>query len=86
MTITTPPQSHMADTCTADTKGHKLSSYTGKRIGQGKHMKTTSLLFKWYNKRNPVRIWDKNNPTVYYGNEPHRTSFAPQTTWKGRST
>ena len=80
LTIITPP--HMADTCTADTKDHKLPSYTGKRIGQSQHMKTTSLLFKWYNKRNPVRIWDKNNQTVYYGNEPHGISFAPQTTWQ----
>lgn len=43
LTITTPPQSHMADTCTADTKDHKLPSYTGKRIGKSKHLKTTPL-------------------------------------------
>ena len=48
--------------------------------------KLRRYVFKWYDKRNPVRIWDKNNPTVYYGNGPHRISFAPQTTWKGRST
>ena len=29
-----------------------------------------SYVYKWYNKRNPVRIWDKNKP--------HRISFVPQ--------
>ena len=38
-----------------------------------------NYVYKWYNKRNPVRIWDRNNQTVYYGNEPHRISFVPQT-------
>ena len=38
-----------------------------------------NYIYKRYNKRNPVTIWDKSNYTVYFGNQPHRISFMPQT-------
>ena len=36
-------------------------------------------IYKRYNKQFPVTIWDTNNKTVYFGNQPHRISFTPQT-------
>ena len=36
-------------------------------------------IYKRYNKHTPITIWDKNNKTVYFGSQPHRINFAPQT-------
>ena len=38
-----------------------------------------NYIYKRYNKRNPVTIWDKSSNTVYFGNQPHPSSFMPQT-------
>lgn len=36
-------------------------------------------MYKRYNKHNPVTVWDRKNKTLYYGNQPHRINFVPQT-------
>ena len=38
-----------------------------------------TYIYKRYNKHYPVTIWDKDDNTVYYGSQPHRISFLPQT-------
>ena len=38
-----------------------------------------TYIYKRFNKHYPVTIWDKDDNTIYYGTQPHRISFVPQT-------
>ena len=38
-----------------------------------------AYIYKRYNKQYPVTIWDASNKTVYFGNQPHKIHFTPQT-------
>ena len=38
-----------------------------------------AYIYKRYNQQYPVTIWDASNKTVYFGNQPHKIHFTPQT-------